>query len=189
MAVFSRYCVIIVYQYKCSNIADDCNVPSSNNPYANLWLGLGNVVNKIWFVTAKINFSKSSVIQVPSFLCHPRFQLLSLWYRAQRRTASCYMPKELKSPWCVLLSTLRVLCKLSARSLSAYPLVRWFPKKKNDRLTKQYEERMTFQWFVTNVYIILEVPPRALTVTFFIIIPSLVNPQLHLHLPLILGGG
>lgn len=66
------------------------------------------------------------------FLCHPRFQLLWLWYRAQRRTASCYTPKELKSPWCVLLGTLRVLCKLSARSLSAYPLVRWFQKGMTD---------------------------------------------------------
>lgn len=44
-------------------IADDCNVPSSNNPYANLWLGLGNLVNKIWFVTAKKQF--------PQVIGHP----------------------------------------------------------------------------------------------------------------------
>lgn len=63
MAVFPDTLLSLFININVAIIADDCNVPSSNNPYANLWLGLGNVVNKIWFVTAKK--------KIPQVIGHP----------------------------------------------------------------------------------------------------------------------
>ena len=90
----------------------------------------GKCLRFSWFDQKSISQSSpwcyvSPVILVSSSLKLLRFQLLSLWYRAQRRTASCYTPKALKSAWCVWLSTLRVLCKLSRmirRCISAGPV-------------------------------------------------------------------